>query len=355
MVHQDEVLGHRELSDHAVSHPLLGDVGQACSPHLARMQARHVDVVDVHPTGNDRSQSCHRLSQLPLPVSRDPRDPHDLSGTDPQAAVGDRLGSPVAVDTEPVDGQPNGSHLHRRSVGSQLDRATHHHVGKLLLGGRRRSRLAGDPPVAHHGDPVGQGQHIIQLVGDEDQAHAVGGHGPQRDEQLIHLDRGEDGRRLVQDQESAVPVEGLHDLHPLSLPHRQLPHVSRRIHREPVPGRQLADPLRNPTGVQQDAVVGQAKGHVLGDGQGGHQHEVLVDHRHPCPDGVGRRRDPARFPVQAHLARVGPVQPVQDLHERALAGSVLSQERVDLAGRDLQMDVVVGKHAGKPLGDPRQL
>ena len=55
--------------------------------------------------------------------------------------------------------------------------------------------------------------------------------------------------------------------------------------------------------------------------------------------------------VDEHLALVGLDQPVEDVHERALAGAVLAEEGMDLAGPDVEVDVVVGEDAGELLGD----
>ena len=42
--------------------------------------------------------------------------------------------------------------------------------------------------------------------------------------------------------------------------------------------------------------------------------------------------------VEQDLALVGPVQPVEDVHQRGLAGAVLAEEAVDLARLDGQRD-----------------
>jgi hypothetical protein len=49
------------------------------------------------------------------------------------------------------------------------------------------------------------------------------------------------------------------------------------------------------------------------------------------------------------------VEPVEDVHERRLAGAVLAEQRVHLAGGHVEVDVVVGQHAGEALGDPAKL
>jgi hypothetical protein len=55
--------------------------------------------------------------------------------------------------------------------------------------------------------------------------------------------------------------------------------------------------------------------------------------------------------VQQNLPGVGLVQPVQDFHQGAFAGSILAQQGVNLAGFHLKIDVIVGQHAGETLDD----
>ncbi len=107
--------------------------------------------------------------------------------------------------------------------------------------------------------------------------------------------------------------------------------------------------------VGEAEVAAEAQGHVLGDRQRRHEHEMLVDHADAPPDRIVRRGDPHLFAVQTDRALVGPVEPVEDLHERALASPVLTEQRVDLTGLDRQIDVVVGDDAGETLRDPPHL
>ena len=70
---------------------------------------------------------------------------------------------------------------------------------------------------------------------------------------------------------------------------------------------------------------------------------------------VARRVDPQRLAVHADLALVRVVEPVEDVHERRLAGAVLAEERVHLALRELEVDVVVRDDAREPLRDAAEL
>ncbi|GAA4686870.1 hypothetical protein GCM10023324_46930 [Streptomyces youssoufiensis] len=57
------------------------------------------------------------------------------------------------------------------------------------------------------------------------------------------------------------------------------------------------------------------------------------------------------FAVEGDGALVGPLHPVEDLHQGRLARAVLADEGVHGAAADRDVDVVVGDDAGEPLGD----
>ena len=95
--------------------------------------------------------------------------------------------------------------------------------------------------------------------------------------------------------------------------------------------------------------------HVLGDGHRRDQREVLVDHPEAGGDRVPRGAERHRPPVDEDLPGIGLVQPVEDVHQRALPGAVLAEEGMDLAGREGEVDAVVGDDAGEPLDDAAEL
>ena len=60
--------------------------------------------------------------------------------------------------------------------------------------------------------------------------------------------------------------------------------------------------------------------------------------------------------VDGDGALVGPLHPVEDLHQRRLAGAVLADDGVDgRRRRTAEVDVAVGDDAGEPLDDAGQL
>src|SRR5690606_24897749 len=94
---------------------------------------------------------------------------------------------------------------------------------------------------------------------------------------------------------------------------------------------------------------------VLGDGKGGHKHEVLVYHADAVPDGIRRAGDAHRLAVDPDLPFVRLVQAKQDLHEGAFASAVLAEQRMDLTRTHVEVHVVVSQHTGEALGDATHL
>ena len=78
---------------------------------------------------------------------------------------------------------------------------------------------------------------------------------------------------------------------------------------------------------------------------------LLVDHADAQSFGVLGRMDLDRLSVQLDVARVGSVEPGEDIHQAGLAGAVFAEQRVDLAALDVQAGVVDGQHVAKALGD----
>ena len=113
------------------------------------------------------------------------------------------------------------------------------------------------------------------------------------------------------------------------------------------------DPLAGGIGVEGAGEAGGlvAEHDVLGDGEDRDQHEVLVDHADPGRHGVAGPGEVLDDVVEHDLALVGLVEAVEDVHQRGLAGAVLTQQAVDLAGQDLERDPVVGHQRAEALGD----
>ncbi len=171
VVFDDQVLFHAELADHAVAHPLFGDVGQPVSQPPVRLPGGDVVLVEPQPAARGAAQTGDEFGQLALPVAGDPGDPQDLPRPHFQADPSDGRQAAVALSPDVVQAQPHLPLLDRRSIDAQQHLAPDHQARQFPAVRFGRARRLDDPPVAQHRDAVADRQHFVQLVADEDQQH----------------------------------------------------------------------------------------------------------------------------------------------------------------------------------------
>ena len=82
---------------------------------------------------------------------------------------------------------------------------------------------------------------------------------------------------------------------------------------------------------------------------------MLVDHAYTVPDRIAWRVEGDWRAAHQDGARVGTIEAGKDVHQSALAGSVLSQKRVDLSLAQVEVHGIVSQDAGKALGDSSHL
>ena len=78
---------------------------------------------------------------------------------------------------------------------------------------------------------------------------------------------------------------------------------------------------------------------------------MLMHHADAGPNGVPGPLEADRLAIDLDLARIGLDQAVENIHQCAFAGAVLADERVDLPGKDREVDAVIGQDAGELLYD----
>ena len=243
---------------------------------------------------------------------------------------------------------------HHRRIGRRrrgrregdVERAPEHRRDQAvggLLGGRRRLHVA---PVLEHGDRVAQGEHVAEDVRDVDHGHAVVAQLARDLQQPVGLVAGQRRGRLVHDDQPRVAHELAQDLDLLLVGRAQRPHGRRRARAKADALGQLGEALAL-LGAVDEAAAAQldAEEDVVEDRQVGGERELLLDDPDAVADGVARRAMAHRLAVDEDLARVGRHRAGDDLAQRRLAGAVLAHERVDLARRDLEADVLQ-RHRG---------
>ncbi len=283
--------------------------------------------------------------------------PDDLTCAHVEGDALDRLQSAVVEHMDVL-------HLQERLPGGrgglldpQEDLAADHHAGQPSLRRTLVRHGANLLSAPEHSDPVGDLEHLVQLVADEDDREALARERPEDLEELAGLLRCQHCRRLVEDQDVRAAIERLQDLDSLLLAHADVLDPCLWIDREVEGAGEMFDaPVRGAV-IEQHAGMGRLAGQddVLRHRHHRDQHEVLVHHSDAARDRVLGRVDSHRLALDPDLALVRVVEPVEDVHQRRLSGAVLAEQRVNLAPAKIEVDVVVGEDPREVLRDPAEL
>ena len=291
------------------------------------------------------TSSCWPLPSTPASATISP--PRTVSET-PRTASSSRSSRTCEV----LDLEHRVARLRGRLLDAQQHVAADHQAREALLGralGRHRVDLLAAP---QHGDPVGDLEDLAELVADEDDRHAVRLQRAQHLEQLAGLLGGQHRGRLVEHEDAGVAVERLQDLDALLRAHGDVLDHRVGVDREPVALGQLAHPAGALAHVEQSAA--RARGSppstmfsvtvITGTSM-----KCWCTMPMPSSIALDGRVDLDRLAVHADLALVRVVEPVEDRHQRRLAGAVLAQQGVHLTAAEVEVDPVVRDDRAEPL------
>ena len=237
-----------------------------------------------------------------------------------------------------------------------VERAAHHRADDaVLVDMARLDRVGLDrAAVSDHGDRIGDGGDLVELVGDHDRRDPAALETLHQQEQVLRVVLVQRGRGLIQDQQLDVLRQRFRDLDQLLLAHAQVLHRHVRVDVEAHASEQVA--AAAPSLAPVDETTGDdlvAEEDVLGDGELGDEGELLVD-----DDDAGALRgldvlERHLLALEHDLPAVGAVgvHAGQHLHERRLPGAVLPADRVDVAAADGHRDVVERADPREQLGD----
>ena len=232
--------------------------------------------------------------------------------------------------------------------------------------GHRRHQIAGGeftapahgchPAVAQHGAAVGDHDHFVQPVRDVDDGGALGLHAHEHREQPLDLPLLQRRRRLVQNEDPASPPQRLGDRDQLALGEAE--GADRAIGvgieielRQDVRG--LAAHARAIDHRQRtEAAHGRiAERDVLRDRQGRHQAQLLRDRHDAGGDRIARAREMSLLAGDPDNAAVGTMDTRQNSDQRRFPGAVLTDDGVDLADADIEVDIVERQRRAELLAD----
>ncbi len=332
--------------------PVLVDEAQALlAPPRGRV-SRHVRRAHEHGAGAREPDPRERLDELGLTVPLDARDPEDLALPHLEAHFAHGREPPARERGEARHAENGLAGVRPGLVDVHEHGTADHELGDLL--GGRLLRLDGPNlgPAAHDGHAVREGHDLAELVRDEDDRLPLVAEPPEDADELVDLAGRQDGGGLVEDENARPAVEDLQDLDALLLADREVFYARVGVDRDAERLGELLDLAPRRSHVEDRPVTRlRAEDEVLGDGEDGDEHEVLVHHAHAALDRLGGVAAPERLPLDEDLALVRRVEAGQDLHQSRLAGAVLAHERVDLARARREVDAVVREDAREALRD----
>jgi len=187
-------------------------------------------------------------------------------------------------------------------------------------------------PAAHDRQSMGDGQHFLEFVTDENHTDAVVDQGAQRVEQTLALLGREHRSGFVEYQDTRPANQSLDDLHPLLFTHGEIRYQDVAAEGEAVLLADGIDACPHAGPVQHPPTTGLAHHEVFQHGVSRHQVKMLMHHADTGGQRVGGGADGDGFPSNADTARVDGIQAEQDVHEGGLAGAILTEQAQHLTG-----------------------
>ena len=226
-----------------------------------------------------------------------------------------------------------------------------HHAAHVVDGELADASAADHAPAPEHGDVVGIGRHLAELVADHQDGEVTRlGHAAQEAEHLIGFAGRQHRGRLVEDQEALVEIELLQDFELLLLAGREAGdrnlqrHLERHLFEEGFEPGDLLPPIDDRRGM------GARDDEILRRRQRGDQREMLVDHADAMRMRVARRGDHLLLAVDQHAAARRLVEAHDAFDERRLAGAVLAEQRMQRARPDMDRDILQRHQRSEDLG-----
>ena len=347
---QHHVLGQGHVRDHSVAVAVRRAVADAKRYVLCDIQVSDVFPVQCDPARCGRQCAVEKFTQGILSVSGYTGYSQDLACMDLKVQVCQKGKFIFPLDRDVLDFEAHGFFLPvMLRPAEHLQVMTDHQPGQIRHLHFRLADRSADFSISHDHDPVRHLHDLPHFMRDKEYGIALRDKAADEFHQRIDLLRHQDGGRLVHDQDARVAVERFHDLYLLLHADRKVSDFCLCADSELVAVGQFLDLflLRCIIDLASDIAEDDVFCNCMCSDKG----KMLLDHGDSQSHGIPRRCNILLHSIDPDLSGCHMVDPVQDIHDRALAGSVLAQQRDDLSLVQRDGDIVVRQHLRKTLAD----
>ena len=185
-------------------------------------------------------------------------------------------------------------------------------------------------------------QYLSHLVADKDDALPFSRQLPHDLEQAFRLLISQRSRRFIEHEDVAPSIQGFQNLNSLLGSDCQFRDRLVQIRIQAVLFRKLQNLLLPGILIDEDPFrTGIAENDILKNRHRLYQHKMLMNHADPQLYRLRRGLDLYLLSAHIDITPGGLIQAEQHIHQRTLAGSVLSQECVNLPGTDTEIHVLI--------------
>ena len=213
-----------------------------------------------------------------------------------------------------------------------------------------------NPAIAQHRAAIGDGEDLVELMRNVDDAGALCAQASQHREQSLDLALFQCGRRLVKDENARFPAQPLADGNKLALGKAQRDDLAPGIWVVIELSQDCARLLAHARAVYQGNGTEPpsrqiAKRDVLRNRQRRNQAQLLWNSDNASSDRLLRAGETARDTRQQNAAAIRGVNAAENANQRGLAGTILAEQRVDLARLEIEIDAIEGDVDLEPLAN----
>ena len=245
----------------------------------------------------------------------------------------------------------------------RFERTRHHqphfpadHVRDCALRRHLRARSRRDPPaIPEDRHFVGDLEDFLEAVAHEEDRNALVAQVSHKLEQHRRFMSRQRCGRLIHDQHPDVQRDRLGDFHRLLRGERQAARRAAHVEHDAQRAEDSLGFAEHPAPVGEGAAILVSNEYVLGDVEVGKEQRFLIDGGDAVALRFRRAGHRYRRPGKEDVAAIRLVDARHDLDQRRLAGAVLAEQRVDLAGMERERHVVQRLRGAEALGDAAEL